>query len=38
MANTQKEHYVPRCYLENFAFGSKRIGAFNKWNLMVQNN
>lgn len=25
MADTKKEHYVPRCYLENFATAGKRI-------------
>lgn len=38
MADTKKEHYVPRCYLENFASGSKRIEVFDKWKLMVRNN
>jgi len=38
MADTKKEHYAPRCYLENFASGNKRIGVFDKWKLMVRNN
>lgn len=38
MADTKKEHYVPRCYLENFASGNKRIEVFDKWKLMVRNN
>ena len=38
MADTKKEHYVPRCYLENFASNSKRIEVFDKWKLMVRHN
>ena len=38
MADTKKEHYVPRCYLENFASDSKRIEVFDKWKLMVRHN
>ena len=38
MADTKKEHYVPRCYLENFASNSTRIEVFDKWKLMVRHN
>ena len=38
MADTKKEHYVPRCYLENFATTGKRIDVFDKWKLMVRSN
>ena len=38
MADTKKEHYVPRCYLENFASDSKRIEVFDEWKLMVRHN
>lgn len=38
MADTKKEHYVPRCYLENFVSDSKRIEVFDKWTLMVRHN
>lgn len=38
MADTKKEHYVPRCYLENFATAGKRIDVFDKWKLMVRTN
>lgn len=37
MADTKKEHYVPRCYLENFATSRKRIDVFDKWKLMVRS-
>lgn len=38
MADTKKEHYVPRCYLENFATSGKRIEVFDKWKLTVRSN
>ena len=38
MADTKKEHYVPRCYLKNFATVGKRIDVFDKWKLMVRTN
>lgn len=38
MADTKKEHYVPRCYLENCATDGKRINVFDKWKLAVRNN
>lgn len=38
MADTKKEHYVPRCYLENFATPGKRVDVFDKWKLMVRHN
>lgn len=36
MADTKKEHYVPRCYLENFATEEKRIDVFDKWKLAIR--
>ena len=30
MSNVKKEHYVPRCYLKNFANKNKRIYVFDK--------
>lgn len=30
MADTKKEHFVPRCYLEYFENDNKRIHVFNK--------
>lgn len=33
MADTKKEHYVPRCYLENFENNDKRIHVFDKISL-----
>ncbi len=30
MADTKKEHYVPRCYLENFEGANNRIQVFDK--------
>lgn len=30
MSNVKKEHYVPRCYLKNFANKNKRIHVFDK--------
>lgn len=30
MADTKKEHYVPRCYLENFEDDNKRIKVYDK--------
>ena len=30
MADTKKEHYVPRCYLENFENSDNRINDFDK--------
>ena len=38
MADTKKEHYVPRCYLENFATAQNRIDVFDKWKMMVRQN
>lgn len=38
MADTKKEHYVPRCYLENFATPGQRIDVFDKWKLMTRTN
>ena len=38
MADTKKEHYVPRCYLRNFAFGSDRINVFDKSKMQVRTN
>lgn len=38
MADTKKEHYIPRCYLENFATPQKRIDVFDKWKMMVRKS
>lgn len=38
MADTKKEHYVPRCYLQNFATIQNRIDVFDKWKMMVRQN
>lgn len=38
MADTKKEHYVPRCYLENFSTPQKRIDVFDKWKMMIRQN
>jgi len=38
MADTKKEHYVPRCYLRNFADEQECIDVFDKWNLQVRKN
>ena len=36
MADTKKEHYVPRCYSENFSTEQKSIDAFDKWKLEIR--
>lgn len=33
MADTKKEHYVPRCYLKNFIFENDRIKVFDKFKM-----
>ena len=38
MTDTKKEHYVPRCYLKNFASHDKRIDLFDKWKVEVRKN
>lgn len=38
MSDTKKEHYVPRCYLKNFATFEQRIDLFDKWKLEVRRN
>ena len=37
MADTKKEHYVPRCYLENFEGKDGRIQVFDKVLLQTRN-
>lgn len=37
MADTKKEHYVPRCYLENFEGTEKRIYVFDKAKMQVRD-
>lgn len=37
MADTKKEHYVPRCYLENFEDNNGRIHVFDKVIIQTRN-
>ena len=37
MADTKKEHYVPRCYLKNFENEQERINVFDKFKLQLRN-
>ena len=37
MADTKKEHYVPRCYLENFEGEDSRIKVFDKAIMQVRS-
>ena len=37
MADTKKEHYVPRCYLKNFILGNGRIQVFDKYKVQVRS-
>ena len=37
MADTKKEHYVPRCYLENFEGENKRIKVFDKVIMQIRS-
>lgn len=37
MADTKKEHYVPRCYLENFEGNNNRIYVFDKFQLQTRH-
>ena len=36
MADTKKEHYVPRCYLENFEGEKGKIQVFDKAILQIR--
>lgn len=36
MADTKKEHYVPRCYLKNFILENDRVKVFDKFKMQVR--
>lgn len=36
MADTKKEHYVPRCYLKNFVLDNDRINVFDKFKTQIR--
>ena len=36
MADTKKEHYVPRCYLKNFVGENDRIQVFDKYKMQIR--
>lgn len=36
MADTKKEHYVPRCYLRNFTLENEKIQVFDKYKVQVR--
>ena len=36
MADTKKEHYVPRCYLKNFVLDNDRINVFDKFKTQTR--
>lgn len=36
MADTKKEHYVPRCYLKNFVNENDRIQVFDKYKMQIR--
>lgn len=36
VADTKKEHYVPRCYLKNFALQNEKIKVFDKFKMQVR--
>ena len=36
MADTKKEHYVPRCYLKNFILENDKIKIFDKFKMQVR--
>lgn len=36
MADTKKEHYVPRCYLKNFILENDKIKVFDKFKMQVR--
>jgi len=36
MADTKKEHYVPRCYLKNFVLENDRIKIFDRFKMQVR--
>lgn len=38
MSDTKKEHFVPRCYLENFATDRLTVGLFDKWKVEPRRN
>ena len=37
MADTKKEHYVPKCYLENFEGEDSRIKVYDKAIMQIRN-
>lgn len=37
MADTKKEHYVPRCYLKNFSHDDRKINVFDKFKMQNRN-
>lgn len=37
MADTKKEHYVPRCYLKNFILENDKIQVFDKYKMQVRS-
>lgn len=36
MTDTKKEHYVPRCYLKNFALENTKIKIFDKFKMQTR--
>lgn len=36
MADTKKEHYVPRCYLKNFILENNKIKVFDKFKMQIR--
>ena len=38
MSDTKKEHFVPRCYLENFATDRLTVDLFDKWKVEPRRN
>lgn len=36
MADTKKEHYVPRCYLKNFILENDKIKVFDKFKMQIR--
>ena len=37
MADTKKEHYVPRCYLKNFILENDRLKVFDKYKIQTRD-
>lgn len=38
LAETKKEHYVPRCYLKNFSSTPEHINVFDKHKMQIRLN